>query len=334
MADKQETKEKEKTINETEVKNNGKNESEPCKENGEKGNGNHEKKEESPKEEPIIIPETHEQLVEAFVEVTKKSRQLEKEIEKLKEANNRLMKEYDGLNDKYYLLGAELHNKEKVLNKQLEIKTKNYQRQVLSQFFPIVESLQSALNMKSKLDSIDNPVLKNFIAGIENIHKNIVSIYENNDVREIPIEIGKTKFNVIQHEVVYQHTTPDYDDDVIIQVTQKGYMIGNEVLRPAKVTVAKNAEKEKEREKKAEEMRKKREEQRKKEQEEREKQRKEEEERKKKEEEEKKKNGNRSNKNESESPASKNQNNHATSANGNQSNSTEPNDSKKNGTSC
>lgn len=248
-----------------------------------------EKKEEIPKEEPIIIPETFDELSEAFVELTKKFRELTKQNTQLKGANDRLMKEYDELNNKYYLLGAELQNKEKVVNKQLEIKTKAYQRSVLSQFFPILESLQLALKNKEKIDALNDPILSSFVSGVESINKNMVSIYENNNVKEIPIEIGKTKFNVTQHEVIYQHVTPDYEDDVILQVSQKGFMIGSDVLRPAKVTVAKNAEKEKERERKANEMRKMREEQRKKEQEERERLRKEEEEKKKKEEEQKEK---------------------------------------------
>ena len=32
------------------------------------------------------------------------------------------------------------------------------------------------------------------------------------------------------------------DDDTVVEVAQKGYKIGDELLRPAKVIVAKNAE--------------------------------------------------------------------------------------------
>jgi molecular chaperone GrpE len=72
--------------------------------------------------------------------------------------------------------------------------------------------------------------------GIELIYRKLLTILENEGVE--PLEAEGHIFDPNIHEAVSQEESPDHESGQIIEVIKKGYLIGERVLRPAKVRVA------------------------------------------------------------------------------------------------
>ncbi len=72
--------------------------------------------------------------------------------------------------------------------------------------------------------------------GFELIYKSLQKILEKYGVQEIK---ELTHFDPVKHEAIMQVESPDHKQGDIVQVLQKGYLFKGEVLRPAKVSVAK-----------------------------------------------------------------------------------------------
>ena len=73
-------------------------------------------------------------------------------------------------------------------------------------------------------------------AGFELIYKSLQKILEKYGVLEIK---ELTHFDPLKHEAIMQVESADHKQGDIVQVLQKGYTFKGEVLRPAKVSVAK-----------------------------------------------------------------------------------------------
>jgi molecular chaperone GrpE len=79
-----------------------------------------------------------------------------------------------------------------------------------------------------------------FLKGIEMILAHLYEILKHKGVT--PIAAKGKKFNPHEHEALMQTETKDHDDEEVIEELQKGYKIGDRVIRTAKVRVAKKLE--------------------------------------------------------------------------------------------
>ncbi len=73
-------------------------------------------------------------------------------------------------------------------------------------------------------------------AGIELVFRKLTSIMENDGVKVMQAE-GQP-FDPNLHEAISSEDSPQHDSGQIIEVLQKGYLLGDRVLRPALVRVA------------------------------------------------------------------------------------------------
>jgi molecular chaperone GrpE len=73
--------------------------------------------------------------------------------------------------------------------------------------------------------------------GIDLIYRKLQTILENENVKRIPVETELFDPNI--HEAISHEDSPDHKSGQVIEVLQHGYMIGDRVLRPALVRVAK-----------------------------------------------------------------------------------------------
>ena len=92
-----------------------------------------------------------------------------------------------------------------------------------------------------------NKDLDKFLNNISIIEKDLISIFEKN--RIIKIEAKGKKFDPNLHQAMTEIEDEKSDEGTVVQVIQSGYMMGERLLRPALVGVAKrknskNAEKE------------------------------------------------------------------------------------------
>ncbi len=108
-------------------------------------------------------------------------------------------------------------------------------------------AIQNDENLKSNKD------LDKFLNNISIIEKDLISIFEKN--RIIKIEAKGKKFDPNLHQAMTEIEDEKSDEGTVVQVIQSGYMMGERLLRPALVGVAKrknskNAEKEEKKEEK------------------------------------------------------------------------------------
>jgi molecular chaperone GrpE len=112
----------------------------------------------------------------------------------------------------------------------------NFAREVLA----VADNMHRALGaVGSELREHADPQVKSFIEGIELTERELMKALEKSGVRKFSPEAEKFDPNV--HQAMYEMETADLPPGHVAQVIQAGYMIGDRVLRPAMVAVAKSA---------------------------------------------------------------------------------------------
>ena len=106
---------------------------------------------------------------------------------------------------------------------------------VISSILPVIDNFERALQVPQ--DQVADDV-KSFIDGYEMIYKQLLSVLEKEGVTKIDA-VGKP-FDPNYHQAVMRVPSDEYDDDVVVEVLQEGYLRGDKTLRPAMVKVAFN----------------------------------------------------------------------------------------------
>ena len=156
----------------------------------------------------------------------------EEEIETDKvEETNPLQEKYDQLNNQYIRLAADFENYRKRHEQEKEALLKYGAENTLKKMIEVLDNFERGLkaietvNDCEKVKECYNLAYKNFTdtltkAGLETIKA-----------------IGET-FDPNYHEAVMQTPTNEHPEHTIIAELQKGYKLGDKVLRPTLVNVA------------------------------------------------------------------------------------------------
>jgi molecular chaperone GrpE len=106
----------------------------------------------------------------------------------------------------------------------------------------IADNLQRALDaVPAEARAAADPGLKALIEGVELTERSLHNALEKNGVRKF--DPAGEKFDPNVHQAMYEVPDPSVPANTIAQVIQSGYMIGDRVLRPALVGVAKGGAK-------------------------------------------------------------------------------------------
>ena len=149
---------------------------------------------------------------------------------------------------------AEIENQRRRFEKEIkdafEFGSFNFAKESLA----ILDNLQRA-KLAIKNDEIlkNNKDLDKFLENIIVIEKDLVSIFERNRIKKINTE--NQKFDPNLHQAMSEIEDEKAETGSILQEIQTGYMLGDRLLRPALVAVAKkktskNEEKDKEKDEK------------------------------------------------------------------------------------
>ena len=161
--------------------------------------------------------------------------------QKLKETEEKLLRSL-----------AEIENQRRRFEKEIkdafEFGSFNFAKESLA----ILDNLDRA-KIAIQNDEIlkSNKDLDKFLNNISIIEKDLISIFEKN--RIIKIEAKGKKFDPNLHQAMTEIEDEKSDEGTVVQVIQSGYMMGERLLRPALVGVAKkknskNTEKEEKKE--------------------------------------------------------------------------------------
>lgn len=124
---------------------------------------------------------------------------------------------------------ADFENFKKRTEKEKLLWMSAAQSSILQELITIVDNFDRAFTQPAT-----DP--KEAIAGFALIYKELQKMLEKYGVTEIK---DLKEFNPAFHEAIMQVESPDHKAGDIVQVLQKGYLFKAEVLRPAKVSVAK-----------------------------------------------------------------------------------------------
>ncbi len=154
-----------------------------------------------------------------------------------------VIRDYENLLKK---IQAEFDNYRKRIEREREDYSKYVVEKLVRKLVTIVDDLDRGLS-----ESNGNGGHDAFRAGIEKIRNNITQILAEEGLKEI--QTGG-KFDPYYHEAIVVEENPDYEDNQITEVYQKGFTLGGKVLRPAKVRVSRNPPKKDENDKERNEI--------------------------------------------------------------------------------
>jgi len=103
---------------------------------------------------------------------------------------------------------------------------------IIKRYLSVVDDLERALKNRPQ----DNQGAT-WADGIELIYQKLLSILESEGIK--PIEAQGQPFDPNLHEAISLEESDSNESGQVIGVTQQGYMLGDRVLRPAVVRVAK-----------------------------------------------------------------------------------------------
>ena len=143
------------------------------------------------------------------------------------------------LTDSLQRLQAEFENHKKREEKDKKEFVKYSRAGLILEILPLLDSFEMALKSKKNNEE--------FVKGIEMIYAQLYSIFEKEGLRPI-LAIGQ-KFDPYKHEVLMREKS-DKEEDIVLEELQKGYMLGDKVLRHSKVKISESIKEKEEKNKK------------------------------------------------------------------------------------
>lgn len=194
------------------------------------------------KNKPTESPEA--EVIEA--EIVEEDVQNETELDQLDELGDRVQEDITDLKKELeeirlkseeYLEGwqrarAEFANFRKRVERDREQTHQVAAGNIMRSFLEVLDDLERAL--KNRPQEGEGAV---WAGGIELIYRKFLKILESQGVK--PMQAEGELFDPNLHEAITHEESPDHESGEIIEVVQTGYLIGDRVLRPALVRVAK-----------------------------------------------------------------------------------------------
>jgi molecular chaperone GrpE len=133
------------------------------------------------------------------------------------------------LEDRYKRALADLDNYRKRAGREIERRVAEGRESFLRDWLEPIDSVERALRMDP-----DNPLL----AGMRSVHDQMQSILARSGVQRIG-EAGE-RFDPERHEAIDVRLSDAVPDYTVVDVRRAGFAIGDRVLRPAQVVVARH----------------------------------------------------------------------------------------------
>jgi molecular chaperone GrpE len=129
---------------------------------------------------------------------------------------------------------AEFANYKKRQEAEREELRRTSTQALLLKLLPVVDDFERALQTVPKESAGEG-----WLDGTKMILRKLQALLESEDVT--PIEAAGQPFDPLWHEAILQEETDEHPDGYVIEEMQRGYRLGNRVLRPSMVKVASNA---------------------------------------------------------------------------------------------
>lgn len=148
--------------------------------------------------------------------------------EQLSAANARADENYG----KYLLAVADFDNYKKRIQRDLDSLVSARRRMLLERFLPVLDNLERALQSNAEGDQLRG--------GVEQTLRGFEAVLASEGVKALDVK-GKPFDPRLSEAIGTSAPSNGEADDTVVTVAEKGYVMGEELLRPAKVIVAKSA---------------------------------------------------------------------------------------------
>lgn len=143
--------------------------------------------------------------------------------------HRRVVEERDEYLDALQRLKAEFDNYRRRVERDREAQHVAGVRELVAELLPVIDNLERAV---AALGGAGDQI----VTGVEMVRGQLAGLLAGRGVEEIAAHAEPFDPNV--HEAIAQHPTHEHPEGVVVHVTEKGYRIGETVIRPAKVVVA------------------------------------------------------------------------------------------------
>jgi molecular chaperone GrpE len=142
-----------------------------------------------------------------------------------------LRRERDDFKDRWLRKTAEFDNYRKRIERERREQADQAVADLLEALLLVVDDFDRALTVEA------GPEAEAYRTGVELIHAKLVDVLKKRGIRAIDA-LG-ADFDPNVHQAVMHESSPDHRDGEVIGELRKGYMLGDKLLRPAMVKVAK-----------------------------------------------------------------------------------------------
>jgi molecular chaperone GrpE len=133
---------------------------------------------------------------------------------------------------KFLLAVADFDNFKKRIQRDMDSIVASRRRMLLERLLPVLDNLQRAVESNAGGDTLRG--------GVEQTLRGFEAVLSSEGVKAI--EVRGEPFDPHVAEAVGTAAADGMADDTVVEVAVKGYKLGDELLRPAKVIVAKHAD--------------------------------------------------------------------------------------------
>lgn len=175
---------------------------------------------------------------EEKVELLEESKELENdtkmndEMLKLEEEITTLTENNKVLENQVKLSQAELVNYRRRKDEEVANTLKYANQDLITEIIPVIDNFERALNVSE--DKLTEE-FKKYLVGFKMMYENLKVVLKNYGVEEIN-RVGEV-FDPNLEQALLTEFREDLEDEVVIEVLQKGYKLKDRVIRPASVKI-------------------------------------------------------------------------------------------------
>lgn len=148
----------------------------------------------------------------------------------------RLQAERNDLFDRLARATADFKNSQRRMQQEFDQRLVYANQSLIKQLLPVIDNFERALAVDPAKASAES-VLK----GLQLVHDQWLAVLKKENVNEIAPQAGEP-FDPARHEALMQQDAPQFagQGPTVVQMLQKGYSLGDRVLRPAQVAVSRS----------------------------------------------------------------------------------------------
>ena len=153
-------------------------------------------------------------------------------VQQLSEQLVKMQAERDELIEKIKYSQAELVSYRMRKDEETANLLKYASQDLISELVPLIDNFESAIQLASKSE---NPEVAKYLTGFQLMYNSYVDILKKYGVEEIN-RVGQV-FDPKQEQAMVAESHPEMEDEIVLEVLQKGYKLRDRVIRPASVKI-------------------------------------------------------------------------------------------------